>query len=229
MAPVVKRMVCLANSRQPGGRCVAGIELLDSGYGGWIRPISNRKDQEIHPREYSYLGGGSPELLDVIDVPLLEPQPESHQQENWLFNPNRYWKKADRLAWSDLHNLAETAGPLWVNGHKTQFCLNNMIPVAETEGIVRSLRLIWVDSMTLTVFTDSNPWGPCRRRTLGAFAFHAENYRLWVTDPVIETRYSDVPSGKYRLGESFLTISLSKPFHDACYKLVAAIMERPAS
>ena len=37
----VKRIVCLANSRKRGGRCVAGKELLADGRaGGWIRPVS---------------------------------------------------------------------------------------------------------------------------------------------------------------------------------------------
>ena len=37
--PPVKRITCLAFSRMPGGRCVAGKELRPLGLPGpWIRP-----------------------------------------------------------------------------------------------------------------------------------------------------------------------------------------------
>ena len=40
MPQTVKRIVCLANSRMPGGNCVAGKEVLVGGkIGGWIRPV----------------------------------------------------------------------------------------------------------------------------------------------------------------------------------------------
>ena len=35
------------------------------------------------------------------------------------------------------------------------------------------------------------------------------------------------PDGRYRLGESFVTVSLGEPFKDACYKLIAGIIKRP--
>jgi len=36
----VKRIVCLANSRKPNGRCVAGVELSGGRPVAWIRPVS---------------------------------------------------------------------------------------------------------------------------------------------------------------------------------------------
>ena len=43
----VKRIVCLANSRKMHGRCVAGREWRDGLAGQWIRPVSNREQQEV--------------------------------------------------------------------------------------------------------------------------------------------------------------------------------------
>ena len=44
----VKRIVCLANSRKLGGRCIAGKELLADGVSGsWIRPVSHREFEEV--------------------------------------------------------------------------------------------------------------------------------------------------------------------------------------
>ncbi|MGH7707024.1 MAG: dual OB domain-containing protein, partial [Vulcanimicrobiaceae bacterium] len=38
---MLKRIVCLANSRKLQGRCVAGRELQKNGPGAWIRPVSD--------------------------------------------------------------------------------------------------------------------------------------------------------------------------------------------
>jgi hypothetical protein len=43
---MIKRLVCLANSRKSGGRCIAGRELLTGNLGEWIRPVSDRKNEE---------------------------------------------------------------------------------------------------------------------------------------------------------------------------------------
>jgi hypothetical protein len=37
-----KRIVCLANSVKHGGLCIAGREVMEHGFGGWIRPVSAR-------------------------------------------------------------------------------------------------------------------------------------------------------------------------------------------
>ncbi len=58
---------------------------------------------------------------------------------------------------------------------------------------------------------------------------HGTEYRLWVTDPGYERTYLARPDGHYQIGESFLTVSLGEPHNDACYKLIAAIMERPTA
>jgi hypothetical protein len=43
---------------------------------------------------------------------------------------------------------------------------------------------------------------------------------------VYERTFLAKPDGDYSLGESFLTVSLGEPHNDACYKLIAAIIER---
>ena len=56
--------------------------------------------------------------------------------------------------------------------------------------------------------------------------YGGKEYRLWVTDPVYERLFLAKPDGDYKLGESFLTVSLGEPHNNACYKLIAAIIER---
>ena len=91
-----KRIVCLANSRKRGGRCIAGKELLVGGLAGaWVRPVSNRENEAVDDGERQYRDGTEPAVLDVIDVPLIEARPKGHQQENWLLNPDHYWTRGE--------------------------------------------------------------------------------------------------------------------------------------
>jgi hypothetical protein len=43
---VIKRILCLANSRKLSGRCVAGTEIVKGRPGTWLRPVSDCEDQE---------------------------------------------------------------------------------------------------------------------------------------------------------------------------------------
>ena len=66
------------------------------------------------------------------------------------------------------------------------------------------------------------------------FSHRGYIYNLAVTDPSWEFRISSQGEGRYSpadmdvdAGRLLLTISLGEPFEGACYKLVAAIFERP--
>lgn len=62
----------------------------------------------------------------------------------------------------------------------------------------------------------------------GRFQHGGTDYRLWVSDLVYERAYLAKSDGDYAIGETFLTISLGEPHNDACYKLIAAIIQRDA-
>lgn len=222
----VKRIVCLANSRKLSGRCVAGKELSGGRPVGWIRPVSAREHEEVSEYERQYQDGSDPRVLDIMDVPLLEARPTGYQQENWLLDPEHYWVKAGRFAWSDLPRLADPAAPLWVNGQSTYNGYNDKIPLAMAGELKSSLRLLRVDRLTLSVFKPGEAFGNPKRRVQGRFQHDGVEYRLWVTDPGYERTYLLRTDGDYEIGESFLTISLGEAYNDACYKLIAAIIER---
>lgn len=228
--PVVKRLLCLANSRKLNGRCVAGIELSDKDQRiGWIRPVSAREHEEVSEYERQYEDGSDPMVLDVMNIPLLEARPKGYQQENWLLDPEHYWQKIERFGWKELAALADPVGSLWVDGYSTYNGRNDRIPLAQATGLTSSLRLVKADRLTLSVFKPGEAFGNPKRRVQGRFSYSGAEYRLWVTDPRYERDYLAKSDGEYEIGESFITVSLGEPHNDACYKLVAAIMERKKS
>ncbi|MDN5507344.1 MAG: hypothetical protein L0H10_26535, partial [Comamonas sp.] len=72
-----KVIVCLANSRKPSGRCIAGKEYFlneknEFFIGGWIRPVSQRESREISENERIYNNGITAQNLDVIKIKFTE-------------------------------------------------------------------------------------------------------------------------------------------------------------
>ncbi len=223
----VKRIVCLANSRKLSGRCVAGKELSSGGRPvAGVRPVSAREHEEVSEYERQYEDGSDPHVLDIIDVPLIEPRAKGYQQENWLLDSEHYWAKVDRASWNDLQRLTDSPKTLWINGHSTFNGLNDKIAISLAGALDSSLLLIQVDRMTLSVFKPGEAFGNPKRRVQGRFRHNGTEYRLWVTDPTYEKAYLARPDGDYQIGESYLTISLGEPHNDACYKLIAAIIEQ---
>lgn len=222
----VKRIICLANSRKLSGRCVAGIEIATQSPAKWIRPVSDREHGEVSAYERRYQNGEDPQVLDIMDIPLKTPIPKTYQQENWLLDPGNYWTKVDQAKWNELSELPQPSEPIWTNGYSTYDGLNDKVPLALANELDSSLRLVHADALTLSVFNYGEAFGNAKRRVQGKFRHNKFEYHLWVTDPRYEQAYRPKPDGEYKLGECYLTISLGEPYNDACYKLIAAIIER---
>ena len=224
--PETKRLVCLANSRKLSGRCIAGREIAGERVAGWIRPVSVREHEEVSEYERQYEDGSDPRVMDIVDIPLLEPRPTNYQQENWLLDPNQYWTKAGHIGWHELERMVDPTEPLWTNGNSTSSGRNDRISLVVARELQSSLRLIHIEALTLSVFVTGAAFGNPRRRVQGRFRYHESDYWLWVTDPDYERKYLAKPDGIHTLGESCLTVSLGEPFQGDCYKLIAAIIER---
>jgi putative nucleic acid modification protein with dual OB domain len=218
--PVVKRLVCLANSRKPAGRCVAGKELN----GTWVRPVSDRPSEEVSWEERQYEDGSDPRLLEVIDVPLRNHQPRAHQTENWLLDPNQYWVRVGRETWNNLDRYADNPGVLWVNGSSTYSGSNDRVGVPDAARLRNSLYLLRLERAELRVFAPGTDFGNSKRRVQATFSYHGVDYRIRVTDPLVEEKYLASANGNYPIGECFITVSLAEPYQGYCYKLVAALI-----
>lgn len=225
--PTSKRLICLANSRKPGGACIAGIELGAHGSTGtWVRPIGDRTGEEVTWSESRLLGGRQPQLLDIVQVPLLSRRPNPVQPENWVVDASKSWSQVGRLAPADLASLT-ASGPLWLSGWASVGGQNDRIPEAQASGLGSSLALIHVDRINLVVSVPGRPFGNLRRRVRGQFDWAGERYGLWVTDPLLEDAYASRDEGSYEMKDVYLTISLTTANRGFCYKLVAAAIAEP--
>ncbi len=217
----MKRIICLANSGKHSSRCVAGKEVA----GGqlWIRPVSGRGRGEVSLEERRCEDGGEPQLLDIIDIPLVEARPDGCQQENWLLDPNTRWTRVRRFPESDLDQLLDPVESLWIDRTSARRSLNDRVPQSQEHKFRTSLRFIRVDELVLSV-SYSRYKGS--RQVRGQFRHAGESYDLVVTDPVVKDSYRNEPKGEYPYGPAYMTVSLTGLFQSrrARFKLIAAVI-----
>jgi hypothetical protein len=105
------------------------------------------------------------------------------------------------------------------------FGMNDRVKLAKARNLQSSLFLLHLEQLKLHVFTPGAGYGNAWLRVHAEFTYAGINYRMWVTDPRVETACRERGVGIYPVGECFVTISLGEPHDDGyCYKLVAAVM-----
>jgi len=201
-----KTIVCLANSRRPGGWCVAGKEVLGGGrFGEWIRPVNTQNDDAISAGEMKLDDGKRPRLLDVITVPLIEHVPKPHQPENHQIDSSRPWTKRDVLGKHELPALVDEAYDIW---RIRKNCKNDRVWASCINEVNESLLLIRPESLTI----NTSGW-----KVRANFRYHGEKYDMSVTD-------TDVEAGHAKSG-AYLCVSLAgQPWEGSYFKIVAAII-----
>lgn len=223
--PETKQIVILANSKkhwtsaEHNGRCVAGTVWNDPLV--WIRPVSHRPGEEVSFYERKYDNGTEPQLMDVVEVPVINAKPSGHQRENWLIDPEEWWEKVDECGWDDLSDSATHRGPLWTPGSASAQYENNRVPAHQISGITDSLRLIRVPR-----FEVGARWVWGKKHVDGRFTFDGIDYVMRVTDPWMEAEYWTKKSGWYDRGECYLTISLGESYGGYFYKFIAGVIEK---
>ncbi len=223
--PTTKTVLILANSRKlEPGRCVAGIEVIDGHAGVWVRPVSARPHGEVSKYERNYENGDEPELLDLVEIPLIRPVPANYQSENWLLDPSVYWTKVGQVSHRSLERILD-GRDLWIDGTtSTRAGLHDEVPLSVAARHTDSLRLIHVGDLQYRVFAPGADFGNPKRRVQAHFTHVGVEYRLWVTDPNVEDALLASPDGNYAVGGAYLTVSLGEPHNGYTYKLVAAVM-----
>jgi len=210
-----RRIVILANSIRPGGRCVAGICTET---GEWIRPVPRDTGRAV-PNATSI---SRISLLDIVDVPLAEDRPsppDRYQYENW-FVDSWTWEVVGRWSVKQVEPFIESEAIILhtVNDRVEPPYLDSLPPEQW-----KSLQLV---KSKVTFSKDS--WAT--RRWRASFKDGSGNLLyIRVTDPVISDRL-DRHENLSR--ECLLTVSLTEPWApddgsqpERCYKLVAGVIE----
>ncbi|HVA46929.1 MAG TPA: hypothetical protein VNH11_11230 [Pirellulales bacterium] len=210
------RLVCLANSKRPHGRCVAGIDL-DTGR--WLRPVPVEHDAV--PEERLWLSGTFLAPLDVIELELapISPTPRFQRENHVVRDWN--WARRGRLKATELLRYVEEHAPIFHGSEdRVPPYVLDFLPPAEW----KSLQLVRPRGLTL----ERDPAGPHRWRARFRDRDN-HKYCFRVTDPVITRR---MESGEKIADDCLLTIALTKPYippdttaAPRCYKLVAAVIE----
>ncbi|MGA2796646.1 MAG: hypothetical protein ABSE63_03595 [Thermoguttaceae bacterium] len=211
------RLICLANSRRDGGRCVAGIDIAS---GLWVRPVPPRGG--AIPEEKTFLSGRLFTPLDIIELELDPPafatrfQCENRLMQNWN------WRLAGRVNAGDLLKYCTWDKTVLHGPGKTvQPSDLELLPPQKWT----SLQLIHSTNVTF----EPDPRIPIRWQARFSLVPAGPAYCLSITDPEATLRLNK----KQRIKpECLLTVSLTEPKEfkeygkpELCYKLVAAVIE----
>lgn len=224
MYAYVKTIACLANSRKTSGRCIAGKEYENGAFGDWIRPVSDRPDEEISEEDRRYQTGDYANLLHIIDVPMTRYAPDGFQTENHLIDDGYYWSQHGTLAWHELAGAVDDVENLWINGFETYHGSNDRVPEDMLDQVQGSLLFLGPLSLDLGASAERAAFGNTKRTVRAYFNYRRVHYAIRVTDPVIEREYVGRNDGPSHIEEAFVCVSLAKAWKGFAYKLVAAII-----
>ena len=226
----LKKIVCLAKSRKLGGLCFAGKEILRNNIiGNWIRPISLRESEEISPNECEYENGCRPDLLDIIEIPMVKHKPTCFQCENYLIDDKYFWLKDDVFNKKNLVQLCDHPKSLWEPHDSTYYGVNDRVREAFVDDLKNSLYLITPSSLSILVQNEGGEFGNPKQKVRARFKYNGENYLFPITDPDIEEIYYRMGIGRYPIQNPedsfFLCVSIGLPYDGYCYKFVASIIK----
>ena len=219
----VRRIICLANSKKEGERCIAGIDIDK---GKWVRPVCDYlypKDGRV-PKSICLVNGKEPELLDILEIPLADTGNNFDFESENLSVLKGQWKVVgeskvqDVIQYCDdgaiLHNSSKLVYPRYLQS----------LPLEKR----KTLQLINVVSLSIK----SRQTSRGGTQWLGTIVSSSGKklVDIPITDPVfirkIESGYQ--PNGNY-----LITISLGMPYKPdnwdgdeaPCWKLIAGVIE----
>lgn len=206
------QIICFANSKKHGERCIAGIEIST---GTWIRPVSNLDDGRI-PRSMCLVDGEEPKLLDILEIPLATTG-SGYECENRSLLPGR-WQRVGRASLTDivLYCEQEIIHSQWLNAVPFSF-LQSLPPDQR-----RTLQLIRTTGLNVRQYPDTRKWEASLPTVNG------QRMRSKITDlTLIDKLNQGITIGN----ECLVTISLGQPWRRSnseelsCWKLVAGVIE----
>lgn len=235
---ITKQILVLANSTKHYPRsCVVGRELVRESEGktrwaGWVRPVSNHDEGALDFAERRLSNGRDSRPLDVIRLFLAGPENNHLQPENWLIGSGQSWVKESVFRAGVLSSLVETPDSLWFD--PTQKSDRASALVLQQLPCFQSVYLIRPEGFRFQI--RSRIWdGYAKKQQRGIFNYRGRHYDFAITDPLIGRNYfpdyPQTPEGVIEPADHnriLLCVSLTPPFHDLHYKVIATVLELPA-
>ncbi len=225
----VDRILCLANSYKHDHRCVAGIDLSTK---RWVRLVGRKVASCLTVEQTCYQDGAEAALLDVFEAEIGEScASNSHPEDVFIAEGKwrlvrRFGEPRDKLFLKGFVSKS----PVLLQGYGDRIYARKF---ADAQA-AHSLELIHPEDLWWWIREDS---GKRRNRALFRMGHVGRaRYDLAVTDPQWLSLLRLLPAGIYphsfffkdKSPVPFLTVSLSEPFENFHYKLVAGVVNLPA-
>lgn len=209
-------ILCMANSFKLGGRCVAGLRVDTR---QWVRPVTDTPDGTL-PYDLCRIDGDAVRPLDVVRVPVVGPSPRPHQPENWTLAPASWAFVRTMPLESAPHHLDQLVSrERGILGTRDDRVLLEEIRMRRRHA---SLALV---NVSHPVFRVTYPNGSARVRC--EFRHEGVDYDLSVTEDIKQLHNFGLPDSEGSHGSQrdwYFTISLTEPWNEACYKIVAGAL-----
>ncbi|MEH2203328.1 MAG: hypothetical protein V7K53_04480 [Nostoc sp.] len=220
--PSLKKIVCLANSKKNGERCIAGIDL-DTG--NWIRPVCVRdgySDDGRVPRDVRLVERREPELLDILEIPLADEGNNFDFESENLTILSGEWRLLGKAKPTDVFQYCGNYPYILHNRKK-------YVNVSELQSLPfrqrRTLQLLHV--VNLSVQSQGiKQWKGSLETASGQKLTDAK-----ITDPIFIEK---LETGYQITNDYLVTVSLGMPWaHDnwegepPCWKLIAGVIDFP--
>lgn len=224
-ASMIKRIVCLGNSYKNGGRCVAGVEVVENngtytlatrnGNPVWIRPVMDNPEQGI-PTSIA----GDFKLLDILEMDLSSSIIDGSHTEDVCFCSI---KKIGNVP------MTEQVMNLFCDRiHKTLF--GNRGKSLNKEEFRRGSYSVMLIKPENPIFVTTIDTFSCKKKCRVHFEYEGVQYDLPITDPVYLDIMQRSAKAKFarQTGEVYIVISLGVEYQMQHYKLAAGIFDLAA-
>jgi hypothetical protein len=216
MISVNTKIICLANSKKYGDRCVAGIEVKENeesfeivqnkGRAKWIRPVSHSGYGEIPT-----IIAQNIKLLDVIELEIKEYCPSGYQSENAYFGGSSVKHVSSiKLSSTNLNQLTSECSLLFGNRGKA-------VSVDVIDELSYSLLLIKAESFEPYIKQDNN-------QLRMQFMYKKTQYDFPITDIQFERLFRNNQNLLAEVSHLYLTISLAVEYNGWHTKLIAGVI-----
>lgn len=223
---MIKRIVILACSYRPGGRCVAGIEIIDNVCSGWVRPVCSTGEGQVHDLDRFCDNNKYAVKLSIVEIDLNENQNHPMQCENFYFSHGVKWKyiKAYPKTHQYLIPFLETPITLWENGVHSTNGLNDKVPVNIVKQPRQSLYFIRPTTLFIHISTEGEDFGKPKRKVRARFIYNRVEYIFSVMDAGILDEFKEHANGEYEILNAYMTVSLAGEYMNHFWKIAAAII-----